>query len=432
VVRVSGPDALHIADLVFRGKPKPSTRPGHTISHGWIADPDSGRTVDEVLLSVFRRPRSYTGEDMVEVSGHGGPAVTDAVLSLLIRNGARPAAPGEFTRRAVLNGKLDLAQAEAVLDLVQARSTIARERAVRQLSGIFSNRIEEIEKDLRAVQTRLTGLIEFGEELPAGSALHDVDLRLKRISEQLAEVCDKAETGPILRQGALVAIVGAPNAGKSSLFNRLVGEDRAIVTDTPGTTRDAIEAGLDLKGLPVRLVDTAGWRAHAGRIEAIGAARARHYAQRADALLLVLDSSKPLSAIDEQIVAATEDKRRIMVFNKADLKPPAVDYPRPSPNGTRHVRISAKTGLGLSRLKDAVVRLFTSSNESEGDFIATRRQIEGLRRAQAAIETARASSILDVRMSETDNAMTALEELLGRLTSEQVLDAVFSQFCVGK
>ena len=435
VIRVSGPQSLAIADATFRGKHLPSQRPGHTILHGYLHEPSrkpsaADRMIDEVLVSIFRAPRSYTGEDMVEISSHGGPAVADAILHLLAGQGARPSLPGEFTRRAVMNGKLDLTQAEAVLDLAEARSDAARARAIRQLTGVFSRHILELEKELQSLQSRLAAHLELGDELPAGET-RKLNQALGRNADRLAATLRHAEAGPLLRQGALVAIVGRPNVGKSSLFNRLVGEERAIVTPTPGTTRDAIEAAVELKGIVVRLVDTAGWRTRAGRIEALGAARAKHYAQRADALMVVIDSSRPPTEMDAQIIRATEGKRRILVFNKSDCKPPALNHGLPSVNGTPCVRVSARSGQGIAALRTAVGRLFADVTRDTG-FTANRRHIESLRRAHAALEAARKAPALDVRGSEVAAAIAALEEMLGQRTSEQVLDRVFSEFCIGK
>ena len=441
VIRVSGPEALAIADRVFRGKRSLARSPGYSILHGHLQVPANGNgrqaarpeagPVDEVLVSVFRAPHSYTGEDMVEISSHGGVAAPDAVMQLLAECGARPAAPGEFTRRAVLNGKLDLIQAEAVLDIIQASDRAARERAVRQLTGVFSHRIEDLRSELASLQARLTVLLEFGEELPSGAS-RAVDRQLRRASQQLSGLLEQAESGPRLRRGALVAIVGRPNVGKSSLFNRLVGEERAIVTPIPGTTRDAIEASVELDGHVLRLVDTAGWRARAGHIEALGAARARHCADRADALLLVLDASRPLTDDDRQLAAATAAKRRILVLNKTDLPACRAEPPDGfAGDQAPRIRVSARTGQGIARLRRTISRV-SGREDGRSDFTANRRHIENLRQARQAIRAAAASSALDVRIAETGAAAGALDELLGRRSSEQVLDQVFREFCVGK
>jgi tRNA modification GTPase len=416
------------------------------------------RVLDEVLVSVFRAPHSYTGEDMTEISCHGGVAASSAIIRLLLATGKmRPAQPGEFTRRAVLNGKLDLAQAEAIPDLVRAPSEKARQKAAAQLFGAFSRRIDELRGNLLAVQTDLTAALEFGDDLPAGS-LRRIDARLHAARQQLQRLVEQAEAGPLLRQGALVVIVGKPNVGKSSLFNCLLEQDRAIVTPLPGTTRDALEANLSLGGIVIRLVDTAGWRTRTGRIEAIGKAKALHYADRADALLAVLDSSRPLTREDKDVLAAAASRRSITVLNKTDLarngnpkseirnpnqplglRASSLEFPlgatsRLSPAADRPapcVRVSCRTGVGIPRLRSTLARLFTG-RMPDADFIANQRHLDGLRRAARAVDNAARHSALDTRVQELGSALEALHELTGKVTSDEILDQVFSQFCIGK
>jgi tRNA modification GTPase len=428
VIRVSGPKALAVADRVFLGRHRPSRRPSHTLSHGRIADPRTGAMIDEVLLSIFRAPRSYTGEDVVEISCHGGLAASDAILRLLAGQGVRPAERGEFTRRAVLNGKLDLAQAEAIPELVQARSDQARARAVSQLTGVFSDRLERLRIRLQALQMQLVAALESGEDSPSGVE-RQIARNLRSAGRQLARLQQQAEAGPLLRQGALVVIIGKPNVGKSSLFNRLVGEERAIVTEIPGTTRDCLEASLEIDGMVLRLVDTAGWRTSTGKIEAIGKARAMRYAERADLLLVTIDGSVPLTREDEAVLAAAAGQRRIVVLNKSDLADGHRQNPRP--NVRPRVRVSARNGTGIRRLSRLIVRAFSAAC-TDADFIANQRHREGLRRARTALESAQATPALDLQALEVGNAAGALDELLGRVTTEELLDRVFREFCIGK
>jgi tRNA modification GTPase len=384
--------------------------------------------IDDVLLAVFRRPHSYTGEDMIEVSCHGGTAAPQAALRALLAAGARPAGPGEFTRRAVLNGKLDLTQAEAVQELVQASGELGRTRALRQLAGRLAHRVEQLGAELDDVQSRLAAQVEFGDELPARVA-GPVQRRLALAHRELRRLLGQAASGSLLRTGALVVIVGRPNVGKSSLFNRLAGEERAIVTEIPGTTRDCLEADINLAGLAAKLVDTAGWRTHAGRIEALGRVRARHYVERADALLVVLDGSQELQAEDRAVLAATAHQRRLLVLNKADLAGPDASHRF----GRREsaVPVSARTGHGISALVAWLRRQFVP-RASEADFVASPRHVEALHRADAALAAARRSRAGDLRLHEVGRARQALAELLGQRTSEAVLDQVFSTFCIGK
>jgi tRNA modification GTPase len=432
VIRVSGPDAIALTTPFFSGKRSLARVPGYTIAHGYISDPRIPSVLDEVLVSVFRAPHSYTGEDMVEISCHGGVAASSAIIRLLLATGKmRPAERGEFTRRAVLNGKLDLAQAEAIPDLVRAPSEMARQKAAAQLFGAFSRRIDELRGNLLAVQTDLTAALEFGDDLPTGS-LRRIDARLRAARQQLDRLVEQAESGPLLRQGALVVIVGKPNVGKSSLFNCLLEQDRAIVTPLPGTTRDALEANLSLGGIVIRLVDTAGWRTRTGRIEAIGKAKARHYADRADALLAVLDSSRPLTGEDKDVLAAAAGRRSITVLNKTDLVPPTAKRIPPTAGRLPPcVRVSCRTGAGIPSLRSTLARLFTG-HMPDADFIANQRHLDGLRRAARAVDNAARHKVLDVRVQELGSALEALHELTGRVTSDEILDQVFSQFCIGK
>jgi len=431
VIRVSGPDAILLTGRFFSGKRSLARIPGYTIAHGYISDPRIPSVLDEVLVSVFRAPHSYTGENMTEISCHGGVAAGSAIIRLLLATGRmRPARPGEFTRRAVLNGKLDLTQAEAIPDLVRAPSEKTRQKAAAQLFGAFSRRIDELRGNLLAVQTDLTAALEFGDDLPAGS-LRRIDARLRVARQHLDRLVKQAEAGPLLRQGALVVIVGKSNVGKSSLFNCLLEQDRAIVTPLPGTTRDALEANLNLGGIVIRLVDTAGWRTRTGRIEAIGKAKARHYADRADALLVVLDNSRPLTREDKDVLAVAAGRRSVTVLNKTDLVPPTANRRPPTADRAPSVRVSCRTGVGIPHLRSTLARLFTG-RMPDADFIANQRHLDGLRRAARSVESAARHKALDVRVQELGSALEALHELTGRVTSDEILDEVFSQFCVGK
>lgn len=427
VIRVSGPQALAVADRLFQGARRPSAMKGYSLAHGFIRDPASGELVDEVLLAVFRAPRSYTGEDMIEIAGHGGAACCQAVLSLLLHSGVRMAQPGEFTRRALLNGRIDLNQAEAIRELAEAETEATRRRALRQLLGNFSRRIDTLRNSLMTLIADLTARAEFGEEVPVSTL--QLNRRLWRLCKQLTDLVTEAETSRLVRDGALVVIVGRTNVGKSSLFNRLLDEERAIVTDIPGTTRDCIEARLRLGDFVIRLVDTAGWHTRPGRIEALSRLRAQEYVSRADLLIVVLDRSSQLKREDNHILGATRQRRRIIILNKCDL-----------PNRLQLSRcdltapvlfVSARNGTGIARLRQ-LLRRSVLTGSYNGDFIATERTSTALRRAAEACQLAATSKNLDVRLLELTNAARALEELAGKITTDEILDAVFSRFCVGK
>ncbi len=436
IVRLSGPDAWAIAARVAR-PPEPlpdwAAAAGRAL-HVRFAHPHSGEALDDGLLLVFRAPRSYTGEDVVELQGHGGSVASRRLLEAVLAAGARLAPPGEFTRRAFLNGRLDLTQAEAVLDLIQARTDRAAQAARAQLDGRLGSEIRAHYATLAAIVADLEALLDFSEEEVPDGFMREADARLARLLKPLQELIRSWHAGHLLRDGALVVISGRPNVGKSSLLNALLGRNRAIVSEQPGTTRDSIEENLVLEGFLVRLVDTAGLRETACAIEAEGVARAGALVEQADLNLHLLDGSRKLDVEDRRQLARLSPARTLLAVNKSDL-PPLLD--RGALAGWQAVAISAREGHGLADLRAALAgRLGLQGAAAMGAEVAARHR-EELERAVDEIGEARrllggAADGLVLAAQRLREAALALARITGGVWSEDLLDAVFSRFCVGK
>jgi tRNA modification GTPase len=437
VIRVSGPGAFEVADRCFvpagKSAVKPSQAPSHTIHYGHIAM--AGRNVDEVLLSVMRAPRTLTREHVVEIACHGGLLPAKLVLDAVLRNGARLAEPGEFTRRAFLNGRIDLAQAEAVADLIHARTELALDAANEQLAGKLSRRINALRDDLLATLAHIEAHIDFPEEdIEPDTALQLLH-RLEQGIHFMDELLRTANEGRLLRRGIRGAIIGRPNAGKSSLLNQLLGHDRAIVSPTPGTTRDTIEETANIRGLPVVFVDTAGLRQARDDIEAEGIRRSHASIRQAEFILHVFDASEPLTGEDARYLAEFADKKRILVRNKADL--PARLHFSGVPQDPV-VEVSCVTGRGIETLKDAIKELAWSGQITAGmlQVMINSRHQEALDRARtAAIHSAgalRDGKTLELVALDLRIAVNAVGEIVGQTATEDLLDVIFSQFCIGK
>ena len=449
VLRVSGPQALAVADTVFVpvGKTSltPSAAASHTIHYGRIER--DGRFVDEVLVSVLRAPRTFTREDTVEISCHGGLLPAKLVLDSLLAAGARPAGPGEFTQRAFLNGRLDLAQAEAVADLIHARTELALAAAGEQLAGKLSQRINQLRDDLVKTLAHIEAHIDFPDEDIAPDTRGQLLARLERGVAFMDELLRTADEGQILRRGIRAAIIGRPNAGKSSLLNQLLGHDRAIVSPIAGTTRDTIEETANIRGLPVVFVDTAGLRESGDSIELEGIRRTRAMVAKAELVLHVLDASEPVSAEDEQFLAEFAGKKRIVVWNKADLlerrsptrgEPSAPSEERAGSETGAPVAVSCLTGAGFEALKDAIKQTIWAGEiraEMLQVMINSRHQ-DALQRARAATvrthDALAANATLELVALDLRIAVHAVGEIVGKTTTEDLLDSIFSQFCIGK
>ena len=427
IVRLSGPQARAIASGLFSGRLR-----NRRLVHGRLTDPATGDTVDEVLAVLMRAPHTYTREDVVEFHGHGGPVPLRRMLALCLRHGARQAEPGEFTLRAFLNGRLDLSQAEAVLDVIQAKTDASLRLAVQGLGGRLSARIAGVREHLLAVLAYLTARIDFPEDdVPAD----DVRPQLEEARAALTRLVETADIGIVYRQGLQVAIVGRPNVGKSSLLNRLLREDRAIVTEMPGTTRDTLEEVMNLRGLPLVLTDTAGMNeATADVVEQLGIKRSHEALDRADFVFLVLDASEPLTARDRELIAAVVERPALAILNKCDLpaRLGAPDVP------LRSVAVSARTGEGMDELESAVLDAVTHSAVTTSDdaLVSNVRHKEALERALQHVESAIAGLSRgvteDLVAIDLTGALSALGEITGESVTEDLLDAIFSRFCIGK
>jgi len=441
VVRLSGPEACRIARALI-GRRAPLQARHATFArvrgpHAGPGDPGPPRPVDQVVVTAFPAPRSYTGDDVVEIGAHGSPVVLESIVRLCVDAGARLAEPGEFTLRAYLNGRIDLVQAEAVADLVHAVTPLQARAAMDQLEGTLTEAIGRVDRALLDLTARLEASLDFPDEGFHFIAGDDVAGAVRMLEADLASLAEAGRRGRVVREGALVAIAGPPNAGKSSLFNALVGSARAIVTEVPGTTRDVLTERVDVEGVPITLVDTAGLRDAADAIEAEGVARARQ-AQRIAALtLLVLDAARPLGE-EERAMMAEAPAASLVVLNKTDL-PCRVAEHDIAGAPERAVRVSALTGEGLDALRRAVVAALGAVPEHrtrETPAISNTRHLTLVDRARAAL--ARGAEAIDegateeMVLVELSAARAALEELTGRRTTDDVLAYVFARFCVGK
>jgi tRNA modification GTPase len=428
IVRLSGPDAVAVADRVFRS-PRGvslSSRKSHTIHYGHIVT--ARGVVDEVLVSLLRAPRTYTREDVVEIGCHGGMAATRAVLDAALAAGARLAERGEFTQRAFQNGRISLDQAQAVLDIVRAQTSLGLEAAVDRLGGRFAGAIADVRRDLEALLADLEVEMDFPDLDVTVDALLP---RLRSLAARTAEILARGEQGRVVREGLTVAILGRPNVGKSTLLNALLAEERSIVAATPGTTRDTVEEVAAVAGVPVRLIDTAGLRPPGDEVEAEGVRRAEAAARRADLVILVLDRASPLSDEDRSLLSRDWSVPRIIVRNKSDLEN------RLGPMEGA-LDISARDGAGLDSLRDRILSLVVSGGVPSRNTVLlldtwerdlVRRASDALGRALASIQSGMTP---DIAAEELRAALQATGELQGVDISESILDQIFSRFCVGK
>ena len=435
IVRISGPRAVEIAEGIFKGKLRPKNVRHRRMLYGRVVDGDE--EVDEVLLTVMRAPHTYTTEDVVEINCHGGMAVTRRVLRMVLERGARLARPGEFTMRAFLGGRMDLAQAEAVADIVKASSERARKAAYAQLSGVLSRRVEE----LRSYLVEAVAYIEASIDFPEDVELPDAELRelLRRVLEAVDSLRASYSRGRVEREGIRAVIVGRPNVGKSSLMNALLEEERAIVSEVPGTTRDFLDGTLEVDGLLVHLVDTAGIREAKDEIERQARASTERQAAVADLFLVVLDGSEPMTSEDEEVARLVGRGRKVIIINKVDKGRVVSDGEvRDILEDGPIVEASALTGYGLDRLKETMLDVVLGDRAWESDGllitkerhkIALDRASEALRRTLRELDEGWSYEVLRVELQE---ALDALEDILGRTTPDEVLDRIFSEFCVGK
>lgn len=419
VMRVSGDGVRSILGDIFTGEIH-----HRTLSHGFIKD--EGETLDEVMAVFFEAPHSYTGEDMFEIHIHAGLPIAEALSALLMKKGAHPAAPGEFTRRAFLNGKMDLTRAEAVMDVINSMAERGSKSAVRQLSGTVFEAIDSIETELLEVASFLEALIDYPDEMEdeTESVRERINTALKMINAALSDGALSHRAA----EGTSVVLLGKPNCGKSSLLNALTGEDCAIVTDIAGTTRDVIERSTRISSVPVTISDTAGLRDARDAVEQIGINRTLQTLERADMCIAVFDASRPFDAHDADTLARTHGRERVIVLNKCDL-PQNIDESK-FPNNELILKVSAKTGEGLDALRDAIAKSIHAGEEH--GLITNSRHIKLLESAKTSLESALTAEDLDCTATDVRDALRSLDEIVGRNIDDAVLDSIFSRFCVGK
>lgn len=437
IVRMSGKDALAVADKVFVSKDgkKPPTFKAYTTHYGWIVK--NAEYIDEVLLTVMRSPKSFTREDVVEINCHGGIVALRRALELVLENGCRLAGPGEFTRRAFLNGRIDLAQAEAVLDIIKAKTDSALKAGIGQLKGGLSKQINKIRKALLGILSQLEANIDFPEDQISAVNPGDFLARLDAISNDLNRILDSSRTGIILRQGLNVVICGKPNVGKSSLLNALLRQERSIVTPIAGTTRDSIEEVIDIKGIPIRIVDTAGIIEPRGLIEKKAVGRSKRHIELADLVILLFDNNKKINEQDRSLMRKLNNKPTIAVINKIDLKA-KIERAKIQNKFKQIVNISAKSMKNINLLEDAIANLVWDGKLRcpEAAMVTNLRHIELIRKAQKLV--AGAVDSLDNKLSlefiaqDIKDALGYLDDILGKKFSEDLLDKIFSEFCIGK
>ncbi len=438
VIRISGPNSLDILRTLVASEsfnPQPNL-----LNLRSLIDPSTGETLDQALVCYFKAPHSFTGEDLVELHCHGSPVLLRAVIDIVLKAEARLAEPGEFSLRAVANGRLKLAEAEAIRDLINAQTDAALRQATRQLKGEISNELQPAKDDLLRVIVRLESSLEFVEDdLPALES-QDICAALERVRAALSKLAGTFRQGRLLRDGLKVALVGRPNVGKSSLFNMLLGHGRAIVTEIPGTTRDTITETMGLDGVPLVLMDTAGIRPSVDEIESIGVARTRRAAADADLLVVVIDGSEALRQEDQTVLSEVANAKHIVALNKSDLPTFSVGHFKDrSAVGelSTLIPVSAKTEAGLESLRAAILKPFANgSARGESLLITNARHHDLLVRAIAALDSS--ERLLEQRVSEElvlvglHNTLRYLDEITGETTTEEILGQIFSTFCIGK
>ena len=439
IIRISGPEAFRTADRIFvsgNGKAGCADFADHTIHYGWIAD--NGEYLDEVLLLFMKAPKTYTCEDVIEIDCHGGPVVTERILDTVIRHGARLAEPGEFTRRAFLNGRIDLSEAEAVMDLIDAKTRYAARSSVEQLRGGLADRIRKLREMLLHDSAEIEAALDDPEHMSLEGFSDRLSVRVAEEKKEIRALLAHGDEGRMRKEGIRTVIVGKPNAGKSSLLNVLLGEERAIVTSVPGTTRDTLEESLTIGGICLNIVDTAGIHETDDIVEKIGVAKAEGAAQKADLIIYVVDGSRPMDQDDRRIIGLLENRKAIVLCSKSDLPPAVSKEEVEEACGREVIFVSAKEERGLDDLASKIRQMFFNGEIEENDPVSVTnlRHREALRAADAALDQVTKS--IRNGMSEefySVDLMQAYEELgkiLGEEVGEDLIDKIFREFCMGK
>ena len=441
IIRISGDEAIEVAKKLYHGINDLAKVATNTINYGHIVDPDSGTEVDEVMVSIMRAPHTYTREDVVEINCHGGLLATNRILQLTLSHGARLAEPGEFTKRAFLNGRLDLSQSEAVMDLIRAKTDKSMKVALNQLDGDLSRLIKALRKDILDVLAQ----VEVNIDYPEYDAVEEMTTKMlkekaQEVQQRIQALLKTAKQGKVLRDGLATAIIGRPNVGKSSLLNTLLHEDKAIVTNVAGTTRDVIEEYVNVEGVPLKLIDTAGIRHTEDTVEKIGVERSRQAIDTADLVLLLIDSSNPLTDEDRDLIKLTAGKPRIVILNKTDLENKIdLDELGQLINGDRIIKTSIVEHQGMEELGEAISHMFFDEGieSSQNTVMVTNaRHIGLLHQANDALNDVLSGIAAGMPVDLVQIDMTRCWELLGEITGDsyqdELLDQLFSQFCLGK
>ena len=435
IVRLSGTDSFAIAQKIFKGKDLASVA-SHTLNYGHIVDPDKNEILDEVMVGAMRSPKTFTREDLIEINTHGGIAVTNEILQLVIREGARLAEPGEFTKRAFLNGRVDLTQAEAVMDIIRAKTDKAMNIAVKQLDGSLSDLINNTRQEILNTLAQVEVNIDYPEYDDVEEATTEI-IREKtsEFEALLTNLLKTARRGKILREGISTAIIGRPNVGKSSLLNNLLREEKAIVTDIEGTTRDVIEEYVNINGVPLKLVDTAGIRETEDIVEQIGVERSKKALKEADLVLLVLNASEPLTDQDRQLLEISQDSNRIILLNKVDL-PEKIEIDQLPED---HIKISVLKNQNIDQIEDRINALFFENAglvEQDATYLSNARHISLIEKAVESLQAVNEGLALGMPVDLLQVDLTRTWEILGEITGDaapdELITQLFSQFCLGK
>lgn len=437
IVRMSGEEAIKIANKVFRGDDLAEALT-HTIHYGHIIDPTTNKTIDEVMVSIFKAPKTFTREDIVEINCHGGIVVTNHILQILLAQGARMADPGEFTKRAFVNGRIDLTQAESVMDIVRAKTDKARQVAVGQLSGGLLHKIKAMRKEILDTLANVEVNIDYPEYDADQITANQMAAMSRKIIKKINKLLKTAQEGTILRNGLATAIVGQPNVGKSSLLNYLTQSDKAIVTDVAGTTRDTLEEYVSVEGVPLKLIDTAGIHHTEDKVEKIGVERSQKAIHQADLVLLLIDGSRSLNDEDKNLIRETQDKKRIIILNKLDLGQRLTVQAIKKITGSEVIATSILKAKNLIELEGAIKKLFFSgiSNSNDQIMVTNQRQAGLLNKAkkelQDVIKAVEDGIPVDIAQIDFNGAWDTLGEITGESSPDELINALFSQFCLGK
>lgn len=439
IIRISGDRAFEIAKTIFKGKKNFDEIKSHTINYGKIIDPVKNETIDEVLVTKMKKPNTFTREDVVEINCHGGIVVLKKILDLVLRQGARAAEPGEFTKRAFLNGRIDLSQAEAVIDIINSKTEESSKAAVNQLEGKLSSKIKALRKRLIEILAHIEAVVDYPEEDIEEITGEKVYNEIKEIKENLKKITDNFERGRILREGIDAVIVGRPNVGKSSLLNELTGKNRAIVTDIPGTTRDIIEEYININDIPVRIVDTAGIRETEDAVEIIGVEKTHKALEEAELVIMMVDAEKGFTPEDSAILEKVANKKLIILINKIDKSNEEnIKNIEKNLEGMNYIRTSIREEIGIDKIGKMITKLFTKGeiNLNSQIILTNIRHKNLIDRAILSIDDAMGAyenkMPLDLMTIDITNAADFLGQITGESVKEDVINEIFSRFCLGK